>query len=306
MTHKNGDAPSGARLMIAGAIVLVLACVVSVWAAHWLVDRIYAGELLPNLFTNRTTQPIEHYYQKVTPIVVAAYLLVGLVGALLYARRFRSAWLLLGLLWAGDLVFCILSEIYGGMLSVRLDGGVPEWFQYLKEITLAVLLIRLSKAPGRQVFFAWGLLFAFLFVDDAFRYHERVGVLAAHLPFLDALAARLEVRAVDLGEMIGVGPLVLAFLVSIAVYFFRAPTKVRRAVVRLGLLFGGLVFFGGVMDLVDRVAVTRGSNLAGPLSLLEDGGEMMVMSAMLAYAAYLTWLPRDHWLEQRGGAAREE
>ena len=116
---------------------------------------------------------------------------------------------------------------------------------------------------------------------------------------MSTLAMRLEVRAVEVAELFSVAPLLLALLTAVLVYFLREGPAVRRVAATLGLLLGVLLFFGGVMDVIDRIATTRGSNLAGPLSLLEDGGEMVTMSATLAYAASVFWHPSRRGLAGR-------
>ena len=298
MSHMSDEVGVKPRRLITVFAMLAIACALSIWGSRWVVDRIYSGELLPDLFTNRSSQSIEHYYNRVTPIVIAGYVFLGLVAALGFALRLQSAAVIFGILIVGDVIFCALSEIYGGVLSIRVDGGVPEWFQYLKEIVIAIALMRLARTTGHRIFFAWGCLFAFLFLDDSLRYHERAGTFLAGLPLMETLAQRLEVRAVDVAELFSVGPLLLAFLGAIAFYFLRERAAVRRAALLLGALLGVLLFFAGVMDLVDRIATTRGSDLAGPLSLLEDGGEMVTMSAILAYVAAIFWHPGRFGLDQ--------
>ena len=283
------------RRWIATFLVLAGACALSIVASHWAVDRIYSGDLLPSLFTNRQSQPIEHYYQRATTIILAAFTFLGLVTALAFAARLRSARVILIILVTGDVLFCVLSEIYGGPLSIRVDRGVPEWFQYFKEIAIAVTLIRLSRVTGHRIFFVWGCLFAFLFLDDSLRYHEHIGGVLAGVPYLDVLAQRIEVRAVDIAELLGVAPLLLAFFGGLAFFYFRETPVVRRTALVLGALLAALLFFGGVMDLVDRIATTRGSDLVRTLSLIEDGGEMLTMSAILAYTASLFWNARRHF-----------
>ena len=280
---------AGGRAPLVGLLALAICCALSVWASFFVVDRIYAGELLPNLFTNRGSKPVEHYYAVVIRLILAGYLIVGLLWALFVVRPYRSGWLTFAVLAGGDILFCVLSEVYGGWLSVRVDGGIPEGYQYFKEVALAIMMVRLYRVTGSRVFLAWSALFAFLFVDDAFRFHERMGVWLAGLPGIGALAAAIDVRAVDIAELVSVAPILGLILLTIVVQYWRERPPIKRSVSVLVMLFVTLLFFGGVMDIIDRVAVTRAAGLVQILSLIEDGGEMLTMSAMFAYSAALLW-----------------
>lgn len=279
------------RRLLIGSLVIAAAWALAVWVGRAFIAAVYRGDLLPDLLQHRATEPLEHYFSVMDRILFAVFLLIGLCVAVLYALRFRSAMLVLGILLVGDIIFCVLSERYGGLLNIRRDGAIPEWFQYFKEVGIAVMLFRLFFWTRERILVGWACLFTFLFLDDALKYHERMGRLLAAAPGVTALANGLEVRPVDIGEMVSLIPVLVALVVFVARPYLRASVDERRMVHRFGALLLCLILVGGVLDLIDRMAMTRGSDrvLVGLLTLLEDGGEMVVMSAMFTYAVTLWW-----------------
>ena len=277
------------RTLALSLLMVAAACAATIWLGHRFIEQVHRGDLFPALLENRAIKPVEHYYAAVNRLVLAGYFLLAIVAAVVYSVRFRSALVVLVILLVGDVTFCTLSETYGGMLDVRIDRAIPEWFQYLKEASAAALLFITFRYAKRRVFLGWACLFAFILMDDALRYHERGGVLLANLPGLSALAGMLEVRAVDLAEMVSVAPVLVALALFLVVPYVREGRDARRVIHRLGGLLGLLVLVGGVMDLIDRIAVTRGSHLVPVLSLMEDGGEMVVMSCIFVYVLTLWW-----------------
>ena len=133
MEQTSRDGAVNVRRLAGVLAVLAVACVLSLLCSRFIVDRIYAGDLFPNLFTNRGAQPIEHYYSRITPIVIAGYVFLGFIAGLYLRRHTKSGRVIFCILLAGDLTFCLLSEIYGGPLDIRVDGGIPESFRSYAE-----------------------------------------------------------------------------------------------------------------------------------------------------------------------------
>jgi hypothetical protein len=272
------------RTITVGLIVLVMIGFAGIWISHALIGQIYRGELFPGLLENRATKPLDYYYGVVDRLVLASVFLVALIASSLWARALSRHGVMLAVLLVGDLVYCIISERYGGLLDVRLDHGIPEFYQYFKEALIAWLLFKTFRATQRRMFAGWGALYTFVLLDDSLQYHERAGAVLGYLPGMSSLAATLGVRPADLGEILAVAPLLAALFLFLVWPFFRERPDIRRVAVTFGCLFVLLIFAGGVMDLVDRIASTAGSGMVQLLSLLEDGGEMVVMSLTCVYA----------------------
>jgi hypothetical protein len=182
-------------------------------------------------------------------------------------------------------VFCALSEVYGGLLDVRLDRGIPESFQYFKEGAIATMLVWVFFRTRRHIFLGWACLFLFLLLDDSLQYHERMGALLTGFPGVASLASSLDVRPDDIGEMLSLVPVLAALAIFMPIPYFRERPEGRRIVHIISILVVALVLMGGVMDLADRAAFTRGSSYVSVLSLIEDGGEMIVMSSIFGYVS---------------------
>jgi len=117
----------------------------------------------------------------------------------------RSASILLIILIAGDIVFILLTFlIYYCTLMIpclmyRQKEDIQSFIQYIKYFLISVLLIYISIKNSSIHYFSWVLVFIYLFIDDSFRVHERVGTLIVkHLEYTAPLGFRLQ----DIGELI--------------------------------------------------------------------------------------------------------
>lgn len=120
--------------------------------------------------------------------------------------------------------------------------------------------------------------FFYLLVDDALAIHEKVGrLLARHWGFTPPFGIRLQ----DVGELVvsaGVG-LGLASLILLSLH--KSNKSFKNFSLFLTFSFVGLIFFGVVVDTLNG-GTEPGSSLKAILVIIEDGGEMIVASIMLA------------------------
>jgi hypothetical protein len=164
------------------------------------------------------------------------------------------------------------------LFSIEQDRGYGEAFQYTKAYWIAIMLAVLGWRRREAIYGAWTLLYIYLLCDDAFQIHEQVGsAVARHLGYAPALG----LRAKDLGELTVYGAVGLAFLVLIVTMYLRSPRDARNASIDLAVLSGAIAFFGVPVDMLHSV-VRR-----GVLGLVEDGGEMVAMSAVVWYVLHL-------------------
>ena len=193
----------------------------------------------------------------------------------------------------------VLGHFYSPLaikiLSVESDRSVPEFFQYLKELFVAVMFWRLSSRSKDRSYWSICILFAYIFVDDAFSFHENVGFfLGEALHLKDGV-----IDAKDVGELL-VSAISGVFIFGfIGWRYFRSNTYFRNVVHDVLILFAGLAFFGVVVDTVH--SASRGMDyLPQILGLIEDGGEMIMVSLMAIYALllYRVW-PREEPLFSR-------
>jgi hypothetical protein len=175
---------------------------------------------------------------------------------------------------------------HGGLVhdirfAVTTERGYGEWFQYAKAAAVALLLLRArGKSP---VVFVWAGLFAYLMVDDAFAVHESFGRFAAPVLGLPAIGS---LRPEQMGELLFYAVIGLVFITALAVLLRGGDPEGRSLSVALALPFTLLVFFGVVMDMLHSLA--RDSSYRYATGVIEDGGEMVAMSVLVALVYRVT------------------
>ncbi len=170
-------------------------------------------------------------------------------------------------------------------LILRDDWSAGEIANYAKW-TLGALLLALAarRRPGAGLA-ALSLAMAILLADDAGQLHERGGALLARLLSLPSV---LGLRAVDLGELLVWAALGVPVLAGFALAWRRGGPRGRRGVAGLAALLALLVGFAVVADMIHSIILeiglggARGDQVA---ALIEEGGEMIVASFMLAQIA---------------------
>lgn len=205
---------------------------------------------------------------------------------------------LLYLLILSDLVFILLHclvrigifDRYYLILSLEVDQSMPEAFQYVKELWI-LLILGITFIKTRQpIFLLWTFLFTFFLIDDFAGIHENLGgLISPYLQFIETVNFRLK----DLGEFIGVVLIGLVFSLIFLLIFMKSRRKGKRTSVTLSILVSGLLFFGIIVDLIH--ALFRGSSLVVNefLSMMEDGGEMLVMSLILWYVMNMKYFNKS-------------
>jgi hypothetical protein len=189
------------------------------------------------------------------------------------------------LLLALDLVFIfvhflLLTDAFdNGLFSLERDRGYPELYQYIKVFSIVILLYFLftkTKVIGYSV---WCLLFLYLLLDDAFSIHESFGgFIATNL----ALAPAIGLRAQDFGELAVSLIAATVFLIPLALFYARGLGAFKEVTRQLLWLLVALAFFGIFVDML-HVAINMGWKVRFLLGVVEDGGEMVVMSLMAWY-----------------------
>ncbi|GFE80579.1 hypothetical protein GCM10011487_25790 [Steroidobacter agaridevorans] len=196
---------------------------------------------------------------------------------------------LLAALVGGDLLFMVLHwlHVHTGLLTSELwsigrDRGFGEMFQYLKYAGVMLALAHVFRRTRLPVLLLWIGVFGFLLLDDSMRIHERfgLGMMAwAHLPDFGGLRGR------DFGELIyaAIGAVILTPV--LVVTYIRSSPMARAISADLLLLLIMLLIFAVGGDTIHRLlSSTVFDTLAG---LVEDGGEMLVLSLTCFYVCTL-------------------
>lgn len=215
-----------------------------------------------------------------------------------------NAWRCLAALVLVDALFMamyVVHELTGALpnrlVMIAWDRSVPEMYQYLKAAAaagLAILIFRRLRQPTYLV--AAGIM-AFLMFDDGLSLHERLGDWFADALLLAQPAQALSVEADDLGEMLAMSGFGVAVLTALVSVHRRAAARERRFLIAFEILLAALAFCGVVMDLLPRPQLFAGVGIVA--TLIEDGGEMVCMSALLV-------LIYHHWTRHRTPHAQAE
>jgi len=197
----------------------------------------------------------------------------------------KSRYKLLILLVLTDFFFIVLHILHthtgigpSSLFSIEQDQGFAEIFQYTKEYWIGLMLLWLALKRRSFLFLGWSLLFFFLLFDDALRFHEEAGYILVKYFNLQPM---LGLRAQDIGEL-GIAVIVgVGFLTIIGISHYFSEQRLRDISMRIAILLAALVFFGVFIDMIHSLfRHTKASNL---LALIEDGGEMVVMSLITWY-----------------------
>ncbi len=203
-----------------------------------------------------------------------------------FPRNRRTLILVVLILLVVDALFIGLDFVAGEadgfpeQLHVYVEGSIPEWFQWLKFLAAAGLTYILARSTV-PLYYVWTGIFLYLFADDAFMGHERVAGHAVRILHLD------EIFDLPFDIWIVIEPLYMAlvagfFLVVLWYVSRRASSASSRRFTLEGLvLLAMLVGFAGAGDVIGKL-VFGGTHVP---EVIEDGGEMIAATLLLAHAA---------------------
>jgi hypothetical protein len=186
------------------------------------------------------------------------------------------------LLVAADLMFILLHVLHTYTrtvagdpgFSLERDRGYAEVFQYVKLFWIALLLGAAFVKSRRVIYCSWALLFAYLLLDDSFQIHERFGYQAA---MFFAYKPLLGLRPQDFGELTITAVVGGTFLLLLATGYLFTDQPQRMFSIALGGLLAVIALFGVGVDMLHSALAW--SAIDSLLALLEDGGEMLAVSA---------------------------
>jgi len=219
---------------------------------------------------------------------------------------------LLILFICADLFFIILHIVYffydpRGIMeskwSIEKDGGLAEAYQYVKEFWIVLMFIWIALRSSRISLLSWATIFLYVLFDDMLTIHEIYGdKIASRFGFSSFLGLRPE----DLGELtvfIFFGS-ILFFLIAFTYYKNRNIPIIKDFNKKLIYLLIFLTFFGMATDVLHSMSGSVLRFLDWPVSLkvitwfslglLEDGGEMIVMSLVFWYVFLKTVPLKDN------------
>ncbi|MCU0548574.1 MAG: hypothetical protein MUC48_04430, partial [Leptolyngbya sp. Prado105] len=179
------------------------------------------------------------------------------------------------------------------LYSVEADRGFAEFFQYMKEYWCVLLLGLIAIKRRSFCYVSWMGVFFYLLIDDALMIHEKLG---AYLSSVMGFPSIWRLRSVDFGELLVSGTVGLFLVVCISIAYRRGDSEFRRTSKSLLLFLVVLSGFGILLDLVHVISPIEFNQL---LALLEDGGEMIVISAIAAFIFKLSEKIQFHLSESQ-------
>lgn len=207
-------------------------------------------------------------------------------------------------LLAIDFVFISLHALQSlGYLSdpnfsVTKRFGYGESFMYLNELFIAGCFLWLSLKFKRTLFYCWTTVFTYVLLDDSLDIHETLGYKIG--AFLDQSMNLPAGSGGEAGEMIVFGFFGLILFIPLFISYFRTTNKhIKVATQDLLVLFAGILFFGIGVDILNDSFAT-GTFLNGFFGLLEDAGEMVMVSLTAWYTR--TFVSHGDYVQQRKNA----
>ncbi len=201
------------------------------------------------------------------------------------ANRVLICLLVLDAIFIGIHAFAVIAgydRLDYPLLYVDSDRGFGEVFQYVKFAILIVgcLYLIFKKRYG---YIAWCLLFTAMLLDDSSEYHETIGEwIAVQFNFKPLFG----LRAVDLGELCYAAGFGLIMLTIFFFFYKKGSQRFKNSCKDLALLMFLFVCFAVGVDMLHSLALEN-PPLSKVLALLEDGGEMIAISLIVWYFAFI-------------------
>lgn len=202
-----------------------------------------------------------------------------------------KATILLVALLIGDIAFILLHVVMTvanqianyPLCSLAKDGGYSEYFQYLKELSIIILLLAVYARTRVVGFIAWAGLFVYILCDDALLIHEKLGKLVADYM---GFGRHIGIRGEDFGELavsVVSGPVLAGIIV---LFYWKGSDPFRKASRHLAFLVAGLACLGVCLDTLHFIYEVSWKFSMVMVSL-EDGGEMFILSCTVWYVLLL-------------------
>lgn len=238
--------------------------------------------------SNNKTHPLLYFKTKVPPYLKEGSLI------LLFAI------LVIDFLFMGLHTLKSLGYLHNPEFSVTKNFGYAESFQYLKAAFIAGCFLLLASRHKRPLFYCWAAVFTYILLDDSLEIHEALGFKLS-----DFVTRNFEIGlGGTAGELVVFGLFGLLLLVPLGWYFYKERNKDLKIVSQdLLILFGGMLFFGMGVDVLHDFAVT-GTVINGLLGLMEDGGEMVILTLILWYT--WTFMNHDPYFYQKATGAKKQ
>ncbi|MGP1386842.1 MAG: hypothetical protein ACTS2F_25020 [Thainema sp.] len=180
-----------------------------------------------------------------------------------------------------------LPFISSPLFDIERDRSYAEFFQYIK-LLWSIINLSVIGLLIERFYLTWSLFFCYLLVDDAFSLHENLGnLIFRKLGFAPRSMKWMSLRIQDYGEILVSLLAALVFLFVIGWAYKYGSRSFRHKSIRLIGLVAALAFFGIVVDIFHSITAGMNhwfwKNLNFLIGVVEDGGEMMMISLIFIY-----------------------
>lgn len=199
------------------------------------------------------------------------------------------AWLLAGdfVVLALHLAFKTTTWLDSPLFNIEVEGGYGENYQHIKYAIIVTALLWLAIGQRCLQFVSWAIIYTYMLCDDRYQIHETVGkYLATQMDF----GPHFMLRAQDLGELTVsvVAGFFLAVLLGWA--YLRGSAEFRILSKNLLLFAAALAFCGVAVDMLHSM-IRDIHILKGIVAIIEDGGELIVVSTTAWYVVLVARTP---------------
>ena len=192
------------------------------------------------------------------------------------------------LLTATDFLFIILSLISKFTpfnidgLSVDFEKGTAEKYQYLKYFWTFLMILFIGFRKKSIIYILVSILPCYLLWDDSNSIHENIGGRLAMLFYNGSPNDILinSFRYQDIGEIIYMSLVLFLSLILFFVFFKLSDDYERNLLLKIKNLMIIFIFFSILMDGFHQLFIGFVYDL---ISIIEDGGEMVVISFLCAH-----------------------
>ena len=170
------------------------------------------------------------------------------------------------------------SHVY----SIESELGYGDFYQSIKAGWAGLIFLWIAVAWRIRPYLVWGVFFVYMAIDDFLAVHETLGEAIANACQLPIVAG---LRGVDIGELLVHGTVGLVLFLLFLWSYSAGDRHFRRdSKVLIGLTII-LAIFGAVLDTLHSFFTY--TSLMKPLGMLEDSGELLVLSLMLWVASLI-------------------
>jgi hypothetical protein len=190
------------------------------------------------------------------------------------------------ILLAIDIVLIVLNAINiyhpfpnPKLYAIEVDDSYAEDFQNFKWIIMIIALAMIAVFRKEKKYFAWILVFLFLFLEDVFRIHQSLGLF-----FYDAFGMTSGRRGGKIMELFSAAFLGFIFMAPVFEAYKKGDPIFRKQSKAMFILLALFLFCAIVLDQVHRLAMIQYNwKYSVILGTLEDGGELITESLLTGY-----------------------